>query len=56
VGRPEDSLGRRAKMTVEMASEGAAVARSETFAELPYTVAHPLPAASLPSFSYSHFD
>jgi hypothetical protein len=36
VGRPEDSLGLSAKITVEMASEGAAFARSDTLAEVPY--------------------
>jgi hypothetical protein len=42
VGRPEASLGRRAKITVEMASDGGAICRSATLAEVVYTVSHPL--------------
>jgi len=34
VGLPEVSLGRSAKITVEMANDGGAARRSDTFAEL----------------------
>jgi hypothetical protein len=50
VGRPDFSLGRRAKITVEMASDGGAAWRSATLAELVYTAVHPAflaPAAPL---------
>jgi hypothetical protein len=40
VGRPDETLGRKAKITVEIARVGAATARSETFADVPYMVAH----------------
>jgi hypothetical protein len=37
VGRPDVSLGRRAKITVEIANDGGASRLSATFAELGFT-------------------
>ncbi|MGO4434941.1 hypothetical protein AB4Y88_17105 [Paenarthrobacter sp. RAF9] len=37
VGRPDVSLGRRAKITVEIANDGGASRRSATLAELVFT-------------------
>jgi hypothetical protein len=37
VGRPDFSLGRRAKITVEIANDGGAKRRSATFADIGFT-------------------
>ncbi|BAS17439.1 hypothetical protein AHiyo8_57420 [Arthrobacter sp. Hiyo8] len=55
-GRPELSLGRRAKITVDMANDGGASLRSATFAEVAYTVLTPLLCRRDQKTSYSQND